>query len=106
MAVSKAKVMEVSTAKRLKGVICASINGLKNHISNSEANEKLWSSDYLAIQRFSKKLGALDTEFKEYHFAVNYLLDIDEGKLEEQVILDDHEEKVSNVMDYRVANLL
>ena len=63
-----------------------------------EIKEDLTHADRLAIQRLIKKFETLDTEFRQHHYTIVELLD-DEAVDEEQAALDDHDEKVTDLVD-------
>ena len=84
---------------RRRGVAVSSITHLEKHVIELEAKDKLMHKDLVAIKGFIKRLESLDTDFKLYHCNVIDVVEEDEGILmEEQAKLDDHEDRVTNLM--------
>ena len=55
--------------------------------------------DEVAIKGYIKRLENLDADFKGFHYSVIALVEEDEGVLlEEQAKLDDHEDRVTDLM--------
>ena len=86
------------SAKRWRGVVRAWITRLEHRVDAYEIKEDLTHADRLAIQRLIKKFETLDTEFRQHHYTIVELLD-DEAVDEEQAALDDHDEKVTDLVD-------
>ena len=87
---------------------------LEEHLNTLEAKDTLTGRDRLTVERLSKKIEALDVDFKEHHYAVIDLVGDDEQKLdEEQALMDDNEDKVAEIVvclqqlqtDSKVASL-
>ena len=87
----------VST-KRRRGLVQASITRLEHRVNAYEIKEELTHADCLAIQSWIKKFETLDTKFRQHHYTIVELLD-DEAVDEEQVALDDHDERVTDLID-------
>ena len=55
------------------------------------------------IQGRTERLNSLDSVFKKHHFAILELVDEDQETLEqEQALLDDYEDKTTNMMDHLI----
>ena len=79
----------------------SSITHLQKHVVDLEEKDKLMHKDLVAIKGFIKRLESLDTDFKVYHRNIIDLVEEDEGVLMvEQAKLDDHEDKVANLMSH------
>ena len=77
----------------------SSITRLEKHVVNLEEKDKLMHKNLVAIKGFIKRLESLDAGFKEHHCNVIDLVEEDKGVLmEEQAKLDDHEDKVADLM--------
>ena len=91
--------LSLPIAKRRRGVAISSITRLEKHVIELEAKEKLSHKDEVAIKGFIKRLENLDADFKGYHCNVIDLVEEDEAVLlEEQAKLDDHEDRVTDLM--------
>ena len=101
----------------------SSMTHLKKHVLEMEAKEKLLHKDAVAVKGFIKRLENLDAGFKGYHcnvisrcvlivlpveVAIDMLInnrhahlveEDEEVLLEEQAKLDDHEDKVTDLMN-------
>ena len=76
---------------------------MEHRIDAFETKEELTHTDRLAIQRLIKKFKTLDNEFCQHHYTIVELLD--EEAMEEQVALDNHDERVTDLME-RVQQLV
>jgi len=84
----------LSTARKRRGVVRASITRLDGRVAELESKEELTAADRLAAQHLLQKLNSLEAEFRSYHLAVVDL--VEEDALEgEQAILDEHDDRVS-----------
>ena len=86
-------VMNLTATRRLRGVVNSSVTCLKDLIAIVKAEEKLSNNDFATIQQLFRRLEMLDDEFKTCHFAIVDLVE-EETLGEEQVVLDDHDNKV------------
>ena len=93
----------LSTARKRKGVVQASITHLDSRVAELESKEDLTAADRLAAQHLLQKLNSLEAEFRSYHLTVVDLVEEDafEG---EQAILDEHDDRVSRLV--RVQQLV
>ena len=77
----------------------SSITRLEKHVLELEEKENLFHKDEVAIKGYIKRLENLDSDFKGFHCSVIELVEEDEGVLlEEQAKLDDHEDRVTDLM--------
>ena len=77
----------------------SSITCLKKHVLNLKDKDSLSHQDEVAIKGYLKRLEDLDSEFKSYHSTIMDLVEDDEDVLkQEQVKLDDHEDKITDLM--------
>ena len=84
---------------KVNGVAHASITRLGDHITELKYKEQLSPSDWLIVQQLKKRLEMLVEEFRSYHFTVIDL--VEEEDLErEQAILDDHDDRATNILDH------
>ena len=91
--------VSLHTAKRRRGVALSSITRLQKHVADLEAKDRLSRKDLVNVKGFIKRLESLDSDFKEHHSTVVDLIEEDEDVLrEEQAKLDDHEDKVTDLM--------
>jgi len=94
----------LSTARKRRGVVRASITRLDGRVAELESKEELTAADRLAAQHLLQKLNSLEAEFRSYHLAVVDL--VEEDALEgEQAILDEHDDRVSRLV-VRVQQLV
>ena len=76
-----------------------SVTRLEDHLAALEAKDTPTSSDCLTLGHLSRKIEALDAEFKEHHYSVIDLVGVDKQKLgEEQALMDNHEDKVAEIV--------
>ena len=94
MSEGKTKTLGLHTARGQRGILFASLSCLKDHVSRLEIKEELSKNELMTIQRPLKKLDALNSEFKSYHFIILDHIQDDETLGEEQVVLDSHDDKV------------
>ena len=72
---------------------------LESRVNGFEAREDISNSNSLAIQLLIKKFEMLDAEFHQYHFAIIDLLEDEVNLEEEQAVLDNHNEKITDLME-------
>ena len=90
---------ELNIARRRKGVAISSIIRLEKHVLELEGKETLSHKDEVAIKGYIKHLDNPDADFKGHHCSIIDLVEEDEGVLlEEQAKLDDHEDRVTDVI--------
>ena len=94
----------LTAARRRRGTIRASITKFEARILKWEAKEELTGSDNRAIQRGVEALKEYDAEFRTSHYAVVELANEEELDAE-QVILDNHTDRVTEFSD-RLLQLL
>ena len=85
---------DVNALKQRKGVTRASITHVGTRLQDLEAKRDQPDTP-AAAQQLCSKLRAIDAEFKTIHFQIVDLLDKDEDLNREQVIFDEHEDRVS-----------
>ena len=85
---------DVNALKRRRGVTRASITRVGTRLRDFEAKRDQPDTP-AAAQQLCSKLRAIDAEFKTIHFQIVDLLDKDEDLDREQVIFDEHEDRVS-----------
>ena len=89
---------ELNIASRHRGVAFSSITRLEKHVLDLQGKES-YLKDEVAIKGYIKRLENLDTDFKRFHCSVVNLVEEDEEVLlEEQAKLDDHKDKVTDLM--------
>ena len=94
----------VSTLRKRRGVVRASITRLTNRLKELEGDTDSPVTLDLA-GGMTHKLDALDTEFRAHHQALVDLIDDEEALLTEQNTLDDHDDHVA-VLTARVRQLV
>ena len=80
-------------------MVQASIIRFENCIDAYKIKDELAYADHLVIQRLIKKFETLDTEFHQYHYTLVELQENEADVEEEQVVLDHHDEKVTDIID-------
>jgi ATP-dependent helicase/DNAse subunit B len=85
-----------STNRKRKGVVRASVTRLLARVSELEHKERPSPGDLDTARRLQQKLEELDSDFKTYHLAVVDLTD-DEALDTEQAMLDEHDDKVTDL---------
>ena len=86
----------LSTNRKRRGVVRASITRLDGRISELEGKPELSSADRRSAQTLLVKLNELDTDFKSYHFCIVDLTE-EESLDAEQTILDEHDDRIVNL---------
>ena len=90
---------ELNIARRRRGMAISSIIHLEKHVLDLEGKEKVSHKDEAAIKGYIKRLENLDTDFKGFDCSViNLVKENEELLLEEQAKLDDHQNRVTNLM--------
>ena len=90
---------ELNIACRRRGVAISSITRLEKHVFELEGKESLSHRDEAAIKGYIKRFENFDADFKGFHCTIIDLVEEDEGVLlEELAKLDDHEDKVTDLM--------
>ena len=87
---------DVSTLRKRRGVVRTSITRLTIRLKDLESDTDKPATLDLA-QRMTRKLGALDSEFRTHHHALVDLVDDEEALLTEQKTLDDHDDLVAEL---------
>ena len=83
----------LTTNRKCRGVVCASITRLDGRISKLEGKHKLLAADRCSAQTLLARLNELDADFKSYHLSTVDLTE--EGSLDtEQTILNEHDDRV------------
>ena len=63
-------------------------------IDKYEMKEGVSHSDRIAVKGILKRLEALDSHFKMYHFAIIDFIDEEDELVREQAILDNHDDRI------------
>ena len=87
--------VDVSTLRKRRGVLRGSITRIDTRIQELEDNGAQ-PDTFDRAQQLITKLEALDRDFKKLHMQVVDHLDQEEELEKEQLVLDDHDDKVSN----------
>ena len=91
--VSSSRLLTMSNASTLRGVVRASITRLTNRLKDLEVDtDKPATLDF--AQGMARKLDALDSEFRTHHHALVDLIDDEEALL---ATLDDHDDFVAEL---------
>ena len=93
---------KLSQARSFRGTVRGMITCLEAPISKLEDKPEITASDYVRIQAHTERIISLDTDFKTHHFHVIELVDEDDEDTlkQEQAILDDHEDRMNEIMDH------
>ncbi len=94
----------LSTLRRRRGVVRASITRLATRLVDLEGKTDQPSTLDLA-HGMSKKLETLDSDFKVHHLSLVDAIKDEEAALEEQEVLDDHDDK-TEVLAARIKCLI
>ena len=86
----------ISTLRKRRGVICASITRLTNRLKDLEKETDRSTTLELA-RGMTRKLDALDSDFRTHHHALIDLIDDEETLLREQSTLDEHDDFVAEL---------
>ena len=95
---SEEKRVALTSARRRRGVVKGSITRLEDRVDKYETKEEITHVDCLAIKRLIKKFESLDDEFRKHHYTIVELLE-DEAVDEEQATLDDHDERITDLVE-------
>ena len=95
----------ITTSRRRRGVTRASNTKLADRINELEMRVMLFPPDKFKAQQSQKKLEGLDADFKGYHFKVVDPIEEEEELEREQVVLDEHDDRVTD-LSYRLQQLL
>ena len=90
---------DLTSAKRRRGVVKASVTRLEDRIRTLELKRELSHADKITIERLMKKIDEHDAQFKEYHLAI---VDLSEGEEQlklEQATLNNHDDRVTDFTD-------
>ena len=87
---SEANARALSSNKKKRGIVRASITRLRTRISDLET-----SPDADLARRLTTRLETLVAEFKVHHYSIIDLLEDEDALEREQEILDDHEDEVA-----------
>ena len=87
-------------ARSHRGMTCGNITCLEAKISKLEEKETLTEKERQSVSKMVKRLEALNLEFKTYHCAILDQIEEQQKLAEEQVILDEHEDKVKELMEH------
>ena len=90
------KVTQLTSARRRRGVVKASVTRLEDCIQIFKLRRELSNADRLAIPHLLKRLEEQETEFKKYHYVIVKLLEMEEDLDQEQATLDDHNDKFTD----------
>ena len=91
-----------STLRKRRGVVRASITRLTNRLKDLESDTDKPTALDLA-QGMTRKLEALDLEFRTHHHALVDLIDEEERLLTEQQTLDEHDDVIAELIQ-QLAN--
>ena len=91
------KAKDLLATRRQRGMVRMSVRRLEERLNTLEAKDMLTSSDHLTLERLSKKIEALDAEFKKHHYAVIDLVNDEQKQDEVQAVMNDHEDKVAKL---------
>ena len=86
----------LSTNRKRRGVVRASITRLDGRVSELEGKPELSPADRRSAQTLLAKLNELDADFKSYHFHIVDLTE-EESLDAEQTILDEHDDRIVNL---------
>ena len=89
---------KLSQARKFRGTVHRMITRLEVQVSKLEEKAEITSSDSVRIQAHTEKFISLDSGFKTHHFHVVRLVD-EETLKREQAILDEHEDRMSEIID-------
>ena len=90
------KALLLTSARRRRGVVKASITRLEGRIEVLELKRELLHADQLTIRRLLKKIEDQDAKFKKYHFAIVEILEDEEELEKEQSTFDDHDDRIAD----------
>ena len=90
---SEANARALSSNKKKRGVVRASITRLHTRISDLET-----SPDTDLARRLTTRLETLVAEFKVHHYSIIDLLEDEDALEREQEILHDHEDEVAQLI--------
>ena len=85
-----------STLRKRRGIVRASITRLTNRLKDLESDTDKPTALDLA-QGMTRKLEALDLEFRTHHHALIDLIDEEETLLTEQQTLDEHDDVIAEL---------
>ena len=85
--------------KRRWGMVHIPVAKMISHITDMECRVPLSPTDEIVAKRIKQKTYDLNKDFWGYHYSILDLIEEDEDFDGEQTILDEHEEKKSNILD-------
>ena len=86
-------------------MVCGSITRLEIKITKLEEKEMLTEKEQQSVSKMVKRLDALSTEFKTYQCTIVDQTEDQEKLAKEQVVLDNHEDKVEELMKLTVLGV-
>ena len=92
-------VLELTSKKRRRGTVRASITKMISRIANMECRVPLSPTDEMVAKRMEQKTYDLDKSFREYHYFIFDLMEKQKDFDGKQAILNEYEKKVSNILD-------
>ena len=96
---------EITCKKRWRGTVRASITKIVSCVADMERRAPLSPTDEIVAKQMEQKMYDLNKDIRGYHYSILDLMEEDEDFDEEQAILDEHEEKISNILDHRYVML-
>ena len=77
------------------------ITHLEGQTSKLEDKPEIMHSNTVMVQGHTEKLHSLDSDSNKHHFTIIELVDeYQETLAQEQALLDDHEDKTTNMLDH------
>ena len=83
-----------------RGVVRTSVMRIEAKIPEWEEKETMTAKDRQSISRTLKRLQELNEVFKGYHYSIVELMDDTEVLAKEQEVLDDHKNKVEDLIEH------
>ena len=81
-------------ARKRRGIPHASIPRFEERILKFEDKIELNASDHTLIQCMVERLENMDADFKQHHMGLIETIEDEEKLAEEQLVLDDHDDKI------------
>ena len=88
---------DLSTSRKRRGVARASVTRMDTRVAKLERKEQSSPGDLDTARRLLLKLEELDSDFKSYHLTVVDLTEEESLDTEQQAVLDDHDDKITNL---------
>ena len=80
-------------------MVCAFITKMINRVADMEHRAPLSPTDKIVAKHMEQKMYDLNKDFWEYQYSILDLMEEEEDFDGKQAVIDEHEEKISSILD-------